>query len=101
GRERLARTGLPVPGEKAPPAKTAREAPPATQPQPPRETEPARPSRSALVTLRLTTRPPGALVRNREGAIVGKTPLALSLKPGSTQRLTLSTASYAPRTRTG
>jgi serine/threonine-protein kinase len=99
GRERLARTGLPVPGEKTPPAKPTRETPPATRPEPPRETEPARPSRPGLVTLRLTTRPPGAVVRNREGAIVGKTPLALSLKPGSTQRLTFSKAGYAPVTR--
>jgi hypothetical protein len=51
------------------------------------------------VTLRLTTRPPGAVVRNRDGAVVGKTPLALSLKPGSTQRLTFSKAGYAPVTR--
>jgi serine/threonine-protein kinase len=99
GRDRLARTGLPVPGEKGPPPRPARETPPAPRPEPSRQPEPERPARPALVTLRLTTRPPGAVVRNRDGAVVGKTPLALSLKPGSTQRLTFSKAGYAPVTR--
>jgi serine/threonine protein kinase len=100
GRERLARTGLPVPGEKPTPPKPVRETATATpRPEPTRAPEPERASRPSLVTLRLTTRPPGAVVRNRGGAVVGTTPLALSLKPGSTQRLSFSKMGYAPVTR--
>jgi serine/threonine protein kinase len=100
GRERLAHTGLPVPGEKPPAPRPVREtaaSPP--RPEPPRQAQPERTARPALVTLRLTTRPAGATVRNRGGAVVGTTPLALSLKPGSAQRLTFSKSGYAPVTR--
>jgi len=99
GRERLART-LPASGEKAPAAKSAAKDPapaPRTDPTPNPEATAA--PRPALVTLRLTSRPPGATVRNRNGAVVGTTPLSLSLKPGSSQKLIFSKSGYATVTR--
>jgi serine/threonine-protein kinase len=97
GRERLARTGLPVPGEKAPPRPVRDTASTPPRSEPARTPEPER--RPALVTLRLITRPSGATVRNRNGAVMGQTPLPLSLKPGSSQRFTFSKSGYAPVTR--
>jgi hypothetical protein len=49
--------------------------------------------------LRLITRPGGASVRNRAGAVLGTTPLSLSLKPGSSQKFLFSKAGYAAATR--
>jgi len=98
GRERLART-LPVPGDKPDPPR-----PPAKEPAPPpraepRPTTPPARARPALVTLRLVSRPAGATVRNRQGAVLGSTPLSLSLKPGSSQKLVFSKSGYASVTR--
>ena len=49
---------------------------------------------AALVTVRLASRPSRAVVRNSSGGTLGTTPLALSLKPGSVQRLTFSKPGY-------
>jgi serine/threonine-protein kinase len=99
GRERLART---LPTEKPPTPRPAREATAVPRAETsPRAPEPERRApRPALVTLRLVSNPPKATVRNRSGAVVGQTPIALSLKPGTTQRLTFSKPGYASVTRT-
>jgi serine/threonine protein kinase len=109
GRERLARTGLPVPGQsdKGAGGRPARERDTATPPRAPerasevpRPDEPAaRTPRPALVTLRLISHPSGALVRNRNGAVVGVTPMSLSLKPGTGQKFTFSKRGYASTSR--
>ena len=86
-----------------------------THPEPPkpapRTSEPARPPEHAvapppeprprvtLVTLRVESKPPGAVVRNGHGAVLGATPLSMSVKPGSTQNLTFTKHNYASVTR--
>jgi serine/threonine protein kinase len=99
GRQQLARTGLPVPGPEKPAPK-----PPAAKPAPEKPAIAASPAPEGagsrtLVTVRLTSRPPGATVRNKNGAVVGTTPVALSLKPGTAQRLTFVKHGYASVTR--
>jgi serine/threonine protein kinase len=99
GRERLART-LPVPVEKpSAPKPAAKEAPAPPRPEAVPDREGAAAPRPALVTLRVISRPAGATVRNRSGAVVGTTPLSLSLKPGSSQKLIFSKAGYSSETR--
>jgi serine/threonine-protein kinase len=102
GRQQLARTGLPLPGPIKPPPPPVAKTPEAARPVehapeggPRRDAAPAH----TVVTLRLTSRPSGAIVRNKNGAVLGSTPLSLSLKPGSTQRLTFTKHGYASLSR--
>jgi serine/threonine-protein kinase len=77
---------LPDPAVQAP---ERREPPVAEAPRPPRK----------VVTIRLSSRPSGATVRNQDGGVLGQTPIALSLRSGSVQRLTFTKHGYAPVTR--
>jgi serine/threonine protein kinase len=52
-----------------------------------------------VVTVRVSSRPSGATVKNHEGGTLGQTPLALSVRPGSVQRLTFTKHGYASVTR--
>jgi len=100
GRERLARSVMPVTPDKPPAPKPREPVPPPARPEAARtvEAEP-RVARPALVTLRLVSTPKGATVRNRSGAVMGTTPLSLSLRPGTPQRLTFSKPGYTSVTR--
>ena len=87
----------------APPASHPIVQPLPAHPEEPRATtaEPAPEPRSSrrVVTVRLSSRPSGATVRNQEGGVLGQTPLALSLRTGSVARLTFTKHGYAPATR--
>jgi len=52
-----------------------------------------------VVTLKLSSRPSGATVRNHDGGVLGQTPIALSLRSGSVARLTFAKSGYATITR--
>jgi serine/threonine protein kinase len=66
-----------------------------------REDDPPDPSRPVpgVVTVRVTSRPAGALVRNRSGATLGNTPFSLSLRPGTAHNLTFTKRGYATASR--
>jgi serine/threonine-protein kinase len=104
GRERLARTGLPLAGDK-PPRPAAREPaePPRREPERSAEPPPADPpeplrGRPGLVNIRFSSRPNGAVVRNGS-AKIGTTPFTMSLKPGSALVIKFSKSGYASETR--
>ncbi len=68
--------------------------------QPPRPApEREAPSRPTLVTVQLKTRPAGATVRNQAGGVVGTTPLSMSWRSGTVQRLTFSKPGFTAATR--
>jgi serine/threonine protein kinase len=86
------------------PAEEPREAPPAREALPDRREASAERASSEtrgkkVVTLRLSSRPTGATVKSHEGGTLGQTPLALSLRPGTVQRLTFTKHGYASVTR--
>jgi serine/threonine-protein kinase len=98
GREKLARSLPTIPGDKpAPPRPAAKDPPKPVEAA--KAPEPTAGPRPALVTLRLISRPGGASVRNRAGAVLGTTPISLSLKPGSSQKFIFSKPGYAALTR--
>jgi serine/threonine protein kinase len=110
-RRRIA--GHPTPGRSQPaPLAEHRPAPPSSPVLQPMAPEPradpaerrepaADPPRKErrVVTIKLSTRPSGATVRSQEGGVLGQTPLALSLRTGSVQKLTFTKHGYAAVTR--
>jgi hypothetical protein len=52
-----------------------------------------------VVTVKLASRPAGAAVHGTDGALLGQTPLAVSLRTGSVQKLTFSKRGYQAITR--
>jgi hypothetical protein len=106
GRQQLARTGLPLPGDDKPPTKEGENAPREPARKTERAAEPARPvasedrpPRPGAVTLRLTSRPDGATVHTKAGGKLGKTPMSLTFKPGSVQVLKFTKSGYETTSR--